>query len=32
MPASSRKTQKDLGWRPKEAGLIADIDRPEYFL
>ncbi|WP_029910327.1 SDR family oxidoreductase [Pelobacter seleniigenes] len=32
MPASSRKTQKDLGWMPKEVGLIADIDRPEYFL
>ncbi len=32
IPALSRKTQKDLGWMPKEVGLIADIDRPEYFL
>lgn len=31
MPASSRKTQDELGWRPTQPGLIADIDQPYYF-
>ena len=30
-PASSAKTQERLGWRPKQPGLIADLDRPRYF-
>ena len=30
-PASSGKTQERLGWRPKQPGLIADLDRPSYF-
>jgi nucleoside-diphosphate-sugar epimerase len=30
-PASSAKTQEQLGWRPAHASLIADIDRPSYF-
>ena len=29
--ASSAKTQDRLGWRPKQPGLIADLDRPQYF-
>jgi nucleoside-diphosphate-sugar epimerase len=31
MPASSRKTQDALGWRPTQPGLIADLDQPHYF-
>ncbi len=31
MPASSAKTQAELGWKPKEIGLIADISRPGYW-
>ncbi|GLQ92047.1 SDR family oxidoreductase [Dyella acidisoli] len=31
VPASSQRTQEALGWQPKQAGLIADIDRPAYF-
>ncbi|HEY4123770.1 MAG TPA: SDR family oxidoreductase [Rhizomicrobium sp.] len=31
MPASSALTQAELGWKPKEIGLIADISRPGYF-
>jgi nucleoside-diphosphate-sugar epimerase len=31
MPSSSKLTQERLGWRPKEPGLIADLDRPRYF-
>ena len=31
MPASSAKTQAELGWKPKEIGVIEDIGRPEYF-
>jgi nucleoside-diphosphate-sugar epimerase len=31
MPASSRKTQDALGWKPTEIGLIADIGQPGYF-
>ncbi len=30
-PASSTKTQRTLGWRPTEPGLIADLDRETYF-
>ena len=29
-PASSAWTREVLGWKPREPGLIADIDRPEY--
>ena len=29
--ASSEQTQAKLGWRPTQAGLIADLDRPAYF-
>ena len=28
--SSSEKTRAALGWEPREIGLIADIDRPEY--
>jgi hypothetical protein len=30
-PASSELTQERLGWRPTQASLIPDIDRPGYF-
>jgi nucleoside-diphosphate-sugar epimerase len=30
-PTSSQLTQKRLGWRPSQPGLIADLDRPHYF-
>jgi nucleoside-diphosphate-sugar epimerase len=30
-PASSALTQETLGWRPTQAGLIADLDHPRYF-
>jgi nucleoside-diphosphate-sugar epimerase len=29
--ASSQRTRERLGWEPKQAGLIADVDRPRYF-
>ena len=29
--ASSQRTREQLGWQPKEPGLIPDIDRPSYF-
>ncbi|WP_174291500.1 SDR family oxidoreductase [Sphingomonas bacterium] len=29
-PAYSRQTREMLGWEPREAGLIADIQRPDY--
>jgi nucleoside-diphosphate-sugar epimerase len=29
--AASERTQTKLGWRPTQPGLIADLDRPEYF-
>ncbi|MBI0328585.1 SDR family oxidoreductase [Burkholderia plantarii] len=30
-PASSQWTQERLGWRPAHSGLLADLDRKEYF-
>ena len=30
-PASSAKTQTQLGWRPTHVGLIADLERGSYF-
>ena len=30
-PASSKRTQEELGWHPKQSGLIPDLDRPGYF-
>jgi nucleoside-diphosphate-sugar epimerase len=30
-PASSARTQEQLGWRPTQASLIPDIDQPSYF-
>jgi nucleoside-diphosphate-sugar epimerase len=30
-PTSSRWTQERLSWRPTQAGLIPDLDRPSYF-
>jgi len=30
-PVSSESTKAVLGWEPREIGLIADIDRPEYY-
>src|SRR5271166_5243036 len=30
-PASSAQPKERLGWRPKQPGLIADLDRPQYF-
>ena len=29
-PASSAATRKALGWQPREVGIIADIERPDY--
>lgn len=29
--ASSRRTREELGWQPKQIGLLADIDNPYYF-
>ena len=31
-PASSVKTRKELGWQPKQIGLVADIDHVRYFM
>jgi nucleoside-diphosphate-sugar epimerase len=31
MPASSALTQQQLGWKPTQIGLIADIGQPDYF-
>ena len=30
-PASSKRTQEQLGWKPKEIGLIADLEQGRYF-
>ncbi len=30
-PASSRRTRERLGWAPRQADLIGDIDHPDYF-
>ena len=30
-PASNLRTREELGWQPKQPGLIADLDRPRYF-
>jgi nucleoside-diphosphate-sugar epimerase len=30
-PVSSRQTQTALGWKPKQIGLLEDLDRPGYF-
>ncbi len=30
-PASNTQTRAELGWEPTHAGLLADIDRPEYY-
>jgi nucleoside-diphosphate-sugar epimerase len=30
-PASSAQTQKQVGWRPKQPGLIPDLDHERYF-
>ena len=30
-PASSAQTQERLGWRPKQPGLIPDLDHARYF-
>ena len=32
IPASGKQTQEQLGWRPSQTGLIADIDSDSYFL
>jgi nucleoside-diphosphate-sugar epimerase len=29
--ASSQRTREQLGWQPKQIGLIADVDHPYYF-
>jgi hypothetical protein len=31
VPASSQKTRELLGWKPKQPGLIDDVDREQYF-
>lgn len=31
-PVSSGQTRDLLGWRPEQPGLLADIDRPAYFV
>jgi nucleoside-diphosphate-sugar epimerase len=31
VPASSARTQQRLGWRPKQATLISDLEKGTYF-
>jgi hypothetical protein len=31
IPASSTQTRERLGWRPREPGLSADLERGRYF-
>jgi hypothetical protein len=31
IPASSQRTREQLGWQPKQPGVIPDLDRPRYF-
>ncbi|HKD42044.1 MAG TPA: SDR family oxidoreductase [Myxococcaceae bacterium] len=31
VPASNVRTQEQLGWRPRQPGLIADLERGRYF-
>ncbi|MGA7762053.1 MAG: hypothetical protein WCA59_09915 [Candidatus Binataceae bacterium] len=31
VPASNERTRAQLGWEPKQPGIIADIDQPSYF-
>lgn len=31
LPASSARTQEQLGWRPRHPGLLADLERGRYF-
>ena len=31
-PATSAQTQERLGWRPRQPGLLPDLDRPGYFV
>jgi nucleoside-diphosphate-sugar epimerase len=31
VPASSARTQEQLGWRPRQPGLLSDIERGHYF-
>ncbi|MBI3349635.1 MAG: SDR family oxidoreductase [Burkholderiales bacterium] len=30
-PTSSEWTQRELGWKPRHTGLLADVDEPAYF-
>ncbi len=31
IPASNQLTRQALGWEPEHAGLLSDLDRPDYF-
>jgi hypothetical protein len=30
-PASSARTQRDLGWKPTHVGLLDDLEQGRYF-